>query len=105
MEKRNEAVAEVKRQVAEMFYNDVRGFLSILKMSRAKFAPGNPKADALTTVMDADADGRLADHIGFDGEQLTHLSKEGNIVMQLYVKFKEQFEPDSVQTEPEALNA
>ena len=104
MEKRNEAVAEVKRQVAEMFYNDV-GFLSILKMSRAKFAPGNPKADALTTVMDADADGRLADHIGFDGEQLTHLLKEGNIVMQLYVKFKEQFEPDSVQTEPEALNA
>lgn len=105
MEKRNEAVAEVKRQVAEMFYNDVHGFLSILKMSYAKFAPGNPKADALTTVMDADADGRLADHIGFDGEQLTHLSKEGNIVMQLYVKFKEQFEPDSVQTEPEALNA
>ena len=105
MKKRNEAVAEIKRQVAEMFYNDVRGFLGILKMSRAKFAPGNTKADALTTVMDADANGRIADHIGFDGEQLTHLSKEGNIVMQLYVKFKEQFEPDSVQTEPEAQNA
>ena len=105
MEKRNEAVAEIKRQVAEMFYNDVRGFLGILKMSRAKFAPGNTKADALTTVMDADANGRIADHIGFDGEQLTHLSKEGNIVMQLYVKFKEQFEPGSVQTGPEAQNA
>ena len=105
MEKRNEAVAEIKRQVTEMFYNDVRGFLGILKMSRAKFAHGNSKADALTAVMDADAEGRIADHIGFDGEQLTHLSKEGNIVMQLYVKFKEQFEPDSVQTEPEALNA
>ena len=51
MKKRNEAVAEIKRQVAEMFYNDVRGFLGILKMSRAKFAHGNPKVDALTTVI------------------------------------------------------
>ena len=102
---KNEAVAEVKRQVAEIFYNDVRGFLDILKMSRGKFAPGNPMAMALSAVMDADAEGRIEDHIKFDGETMTHLSKEGNIVMQLYVKFKEQFDPGSVQTEPEAQNA
>ena len=102
---KNEAVAEVKRQVAKIFYNDVRGFLDILKMSRSKFAPGNPMAMALSTVMDADAEGRIEDHIKYDGETMTHLSKEGNIVMQLYVKFKEQFDPGSVQTEPVAQNA
>lgn len=105
MRRENNLVAELMRQVTESFYSDVRRFLDIMKMSRDKFAPGNPMAIALIAVIDADEEGRIEDHIKFDGLKMAHLSKEGNIVMQLYMKFKAKYEPGSVEVEPEAQNA
>ena len=105
MRRENNVVAEIMRQVTESFYSDVRRFLDIMKMSRDKFAPGNPMAIALNAVIDADEEGRIEDHIKFDGLKMAHLSKEGNIVMQLYMKFKAKYEPGSVEIEPEAQNA
>ena len=105
MRREDNVVAEIMRQVTEGFYSDVRRFLDIMKMSRDKFAPGNPMAIALNAVIDADEEGRIEDHIKFDGVKMTNLSKEGNIVMQLYMKFKAKYEPGSVEVEPEAQNA
>lgn len=105
MRRENNLVAELMRQVTESFYSDVRRFLDIMKMSRDKFAPGNPMVIALNAVIDADEEGRIEDHIKFDGLKMAHLSKEGNIVMQLYMKFKAKYEPGSVEVEPEAQNA
>ena len=105
MRRENNLVAELMRQVTESFYSDVCRFLDIMKMSRDKFAPGNPMAIALNAVIDADEEGRIEDHIKFDGLKMAHLSKEGNIVMQLYMKFKAKYEPGSVEVEPEAQNA
>ena len=104
MKKESRVVAEILRQVTEYFYNDVRSFLDIMKMSRDKFASGNPMAIALNAVIDADAEGRIEEHIKFDGEKMAYLSKEGNIVMQLYMKFKAKYESGSVEIEPEAQN-
>ena len=105
MKRENNVVAEIMRQVTEIFYSDVRRFLEIMKMSRDKFAPDNPMAIAHNAVIDADEEERIEDHIKFDGVKMVHLSKEGNIVMQLYMKFKEKYEPGSVEIEPEAQNA
>jgi len=98
---KKESIAGIRQQVIDLFYGEIRNFLAVLEPSRKKFDMDNPMAQALTAVMDSDANGKIADHIVFDGSSVTHLSKEGNIVMTMFIDFKQRFNPGSVKDNEE----
>ena len=102
-EKGSDFISSLKQQVIDMFYNDIRYYMTAIKNSCPPDADINstdhPEAKAFFTVWETDKAGRISDHIAFDGSSLTHLSKEGNAVMLLYLKLKKQLDPNSVKDE------
>lgn len=85
-----EMIADVKRQVIEMFYGNVRGFLDMMKAQMPRLKTDHPMVRALKVVINADEAGKLEEHITFDGASVTHMSSEGNNVMAMFADFQEQ---------------
>ncbi|MPM38493.1 hypothetical protein SDC9_85122 [bioreactor metagenome] len=85
-----EMIADVKRQVIEIFYGNVRGFLDMMKAQMPRLKVDHPMVKALKVIIDADENGKLEDHIAFDGASVTHMSTAGNAVMAMFADFQDQ---------------
>lgn len=86
---KKEMIADIRRQVIEMFYGNLRGFFSVMNENFNRMQPDHPMVKAVKTVIEADEAGKLEDHIAFDGQSVTHMSKDGNTVMVMFADFQE----------------
>ncbi len=58
-------IADIRQQVIDLFYGEIRNFLTVLEPLRKKFNMSDPWAQALATVMDASAAGKIAGYVTF----------------------------------------
>lgn len=86
---------DIQKQLTEAFYEELRNFFALSKPFRKEFKMDDPRVQALCTVMDADAEGRITDHILFNGTTNTLLSAEGDIVIGLFIEFKKHMDPET----------
>ena len=87
---KKEMIADIRRQVIEMFYGNLRDFLEVMKENFHRMQSEHPMVKAVKAVVAADEAGKLEEHIAFDGQSVTHMSKEGNTVMAMFADFQTQ---------------
>ncbi len=92
---KKEMIADIRRQVIDMFYGNLRGFFSVMKENFKRMQPDHPMVKAVKTVIAADEAGKLEEHIMFNGQSVTYMSKEGNTVMAMFADFQEMLNKES----------